>query len=134
MKLRRRARRHPPETIIALIDVSFFLLVFFLLVSRMDATAPFRVLPPVAQGGAAMPGGGATVSVGVAGALALDGVELDEAALLARLQDRLAADPALLVRVNADAGAALRHVLPLAARIEGLGAADIVLVVTPDAP
>ena len=72
MKLSRTPRRTPPETIIALIDVVFFLLIFFMLVGRMDATAPFDVLPPVAQTGVDMPGGGVTVSVASDGALALE--------------------------------------------------------------
>jgi len=35
------------------------------------------------------------------------------------------------VRLNADRAAPLRHVLPLAAEIEGLGAREVVLVLTP---
>ena len=46
MKLARPARAAHSETIVALIDVVFFLLVFFMLIGRMDATAPFDVLPP----------------------------------------------------------------------------------------
>src|SRR5690606_1738797 len=121
-------RRTPPETIVALIDVVFFLLVFFMLVGRMDATAPFDVLPPVAQQGDDMPGGGITVSVAADGALALDGVEQARDAVLAALARQLAAAPESLVRLNADRGAALRHVLPLAAEIEALGAREVVLV------
>jgi biopolymer transport protein ExbD len=134
MKLARPARRARPEPVVALIDVTFFLLVFFLLVARMDATAPFAVQPPQAQGGADMPGGGITVSVAADGALALDGVGLDAAALLARVAARLQDSPQALVRLNADRGAALRHVLPLLHRIEGLGPVRVVLAVTPDGP
>jgi len=132
MKLRRPETRTPPETIVALIDVVFFLLVFFMLIGRMDATAPFEVSPPVAASGRDMPGGGATVSVATAGALALDGAVLPRADLLALLEARLGETPDLLVRINAHGGARLRAVLPLAAEIEALGAADIVLVVTPE--
>lgn len=131
MKLRRRPQRRAPETIIALIDVVFFLLVFFLLIGRMDATAPFEVLPPVASRGSAMPGGGATVSVSQAGDLALDGVALDRGALVAGIAEALKADPGLLVRINAHHASPLRHLLPLVAEIEALGARDVVLVVMP---
>ena len=51
MKLSRPPARQPPETIVALIDVVFFLLVFFMLIGRMDATAPFDVSPPTAATG-----------------------------------------------------------------------------------
>ena len=85
MRLNRPVRRTPPETIIALIDVVFFLLVFFMLIGRMDATSPFEVLPATAQTGSDMPAGGATLSIGADGALALDGSEMDRARLLERL-------------------------------------------------
>ncbi len=131
MRLRRRPRRDSPETIVALIDVVFFLLVFFLLVGRMDATAPFEVTPAEAATGVDMPGGGITVAVGADGALALDGIAVTEAALLDGIARRLVADPQGLVRLNAHRMARLRDVLPLVARIEALGAADVALVVTP---
>lgn len=134
MRLHRLPRRTRPEPIVALIDVTFFLLVFFLLVSRMDATAPFSVMPPQAVAGTDMPGGGITVSIGADGSLALDGSIVSRSDLADRIAARLAEAPAALVRINADRGAALRHVLPLARQLEMLGARQVVLAVTPDRP
>lgn len=134
MRLARPERRRRPETIIALIDVVFFLLVFFMLVGRMDATAPFEVLPPVARSGSDMPGGGVTVSIAADGRLALDGVGRERAALLDALAEALREAPEVLVRINADRGAELRRVLPLVGEIEALGAREVVLVLTPAAP
>jgi biopolymer transport protein ExbD len=134
MKLTRRTRRESPESIIALIDVVFFLLVFFLVVGRMDATAPFSVDPAHALTGADLPGGGSTIAVSAAGDLALDGKALDRAALLDGVAKALAATPALLIRINAHKFAHLRDVLPLVAEIEALGARDVVLIVTPALP
>ena len=130
MKLKRPPAKPMPETIVALIDVVFFLLVFFMMVGRMDATAPFEVTPPYGETGSDMPAGGATVSVAEDGRLALDGLEIAEADLADRLTQMIAADPALLIRVNAHRATELRHVLPLVAEFEALGAAEIVLVVT----
>ena len=132
MKLARRPRRAQPETIIALIDVVFFLLVFFMLIGRMDATAPFSVDPPLAETGVDMPGGGATVAMDAEGALAIDGVESDREGILTVLAQRIAETPGLLVRINADGAAQLRYLLPLAAEIEVMGAGEVVLVVTPE--
>ncbi|MEM1007296.1 MAG: biopolymer transporter ExbD [Pseudomonadota bacterium] len=134
MKITRPAPRRHPETIIALIDVVFFLLVFFMLIGRMDATAPFDVLPPVSGTGADMPAGGLTMSVSAQGALALDGLELTEGAAIEQVQSALSSDPDLLIRINAHRDAPLRDVLPLIARFEALGARDVVLVVTPPGP
>ena len=132
MKLTRRARPEQSETIVALIDVVFFLLVFFMLIGRMDATAPFDVVPPTAQTGADMPAGGATLSIAADGALAFDGVPVTLPEFQAQLTARLLDAPDLLVRVNADRAAELRNVLPLIGMAENLGAPDVVLVVTPE--
>jgi biopolymer transport protein ExbD len=131
MKLKRRARDQQSETIIALIDVVFFLLVFFMLIGRMDATAPFSVEPPIAQSGSDMPAGGATVAISETGALALDGNEVSREALEQTLIQMLTADDGLRVRINAHRDAELRHVLPLVGWAESIGVRDVVLVVTP---
>ncbi|MBB4284847.1 ExbD/TolR family protein [Roseospira goensis] len=134
MRLRRSPRRRAPETIVALIDVVFFLLVFFMLVGRLDATAPFEVTPPLATVGTDLPAGGVTVSVSETGALALDGRPVSRAALLAALRPRAdAADGPPLVRINAHAAVALRVLLPLVTALEGIGMTTVVLVVTPNA-
>jgi biopolymer transport protein ExbD len=134
MKLTRTRRRESPETIIPLIDVVFFLLIFFMLIGRMDATAPFDVTPAIAMTGQDMPGGGATVSIAADGALALNGGALDRATLFDGIADILAEDPRTLIRINAHKGSELQDVLPLVAKIEAMGAMDVVLVVTPVAP
>ena len=134
MRLRRPPARAPMETVVAMIDVVFFLLVFFLLIGRMDATSPFEVIPPLALTGSDLPGGGVMVAVGADGRKALDGTEMEAEALIAALRDRAAAAPDLAVRVNAHGAAALGVVLPLLARLEDLGLAEVALVVSPDPP
>lgn len=134
MKLSRPAKRTYPETIVALIDVVFFLLVFFMLIGRMDATSPFEVLPALAQTGSDMPAGGATVSVGATGALAIDGNAMAQAGLLDRIKERLNETPDLLIRINAHKDTKMAVLLPLVGRIEALGAKDVMLVVTPESP
>lgn len=131
MKLIRPNRDQQSETIIALIDVVFFLLVFFMLIGRMDATAPFDVSPPVAQSGRDMPAGGATVAVSETGALALDGSEVTRKALEIAITGMLSADDGLRLRINAHRDAELRHVLPLVGWAEAIGVRDVVLIVTP---
>ncbi|WP_170755837.1 ExbD/TolR family protein [Ruegeria lacuscaerulensis] len=131
MKITRPAPRHHPETIIALIDVVFFLLVFFMLIGRMDATAPFDVAPPVAVTGADMPAGGITISVAADGIIALDGETVAPEDIERRVQSLLVAQPDILIRINAHREATLRSILPRIAQFEAMGARDVVLVVTP---
>lgn len=132
MKLNRPVRNPHFETIIALIDVVFFLLVFFMLIGRMDATAPFDVRPATAVTGRDMPAGGITLAISAEGALALDGEAVSRSALSPALSALLAEDPDLRLRINAHRAAELRNVLPLAAEGEALGFRDVVLVVTPE--
>ena len=134
MKLRRPARLAERETVVALIDVTFFLLIFFMLVGRLDATAPFAVKPPVGQTGTDLPAGGITLSLSPQGDLALDGTPITPQALSETITARLAKNPRTLIRINADQATELRHVLSLITRFEDLGAADVALIVTPDAP
>lgn len=129
MKLTRPPQRQQPETIIALIDVVFFLLVFFMLIGRMDATAPFDVSPPVAQTGSDMPAGGITLAVSETGYMAVDGVP--NADPLPQLLNAISGAPDTLIRINAHRDAELRHILPLIAKLEAAGARDVALVVTP---
>lgn len=132
MKLNRPARTPHSETIIALIDVVFFLLVFFMLIGRMDATAPFDVRPATAVTGRDMPAGGVTLAISGQGALALDGEAIARSALSPALSALLAEDPARRLRINAHRAAELRTVLPLVAEGETLGFREVVLVVTPE--
>nr|WP_174821966.1 biopolymer transporter ExbD [Ruegeria lacuscaerulensis] len=114
-----------------MIDVVFFLLVFFMLIGRMDATAPFDVAPPVAVTGADMPAGGITISVAADGIIALDGETVAPEDIERRVQSLLVAQPDILIRINAHREATLRSILPRIAQFEAMGARDVVLVVTP---
>ncbi len=132
MKLRRPPPRTERESVVALIDVTFFLLVFFMMVGRLDATAPFTVLPPNGQTGTELPGGGITVSVGIEGALAIDGAPMAPAALAPAIKTRLAANPKALIRINADRATPLRIILGLVNQLEDAGARDVAIIVSPE--
>jgi biopolymer transport protein ExbD len=132
VKLRKPHRMAERETVVALIDVTFFLLVFFMLVGRLDATAPFAVTPPLGVTGTDLPAGGITLSVAADGALALDGSPIEHAALHIAIADRIATNPQTLIRINADKTTELRIVLNLITEFEDVGAKDVALVVTPD--
>jgi biopolymer transport protein TolR len=134
MKLKRRAPPPHSETIVALIDVVFFLLVFFILVGRMDATAPFDLVPPVGVTGSPLPGGGMTLAINEAGEFAIDGRIIDHDAVVEKVKAALGKDANLLVRINADRNAELRRVMPVVSELEGLGAKQVVLIVTPNPP
>ena len=132
MKLRRPPPKTERESVVALIDVTFFLLVFFMMVGRLDATAPFTVLPPNGQTGTELPGGGITVSVGTDGALAVDGAPIAAEALTLAVKSSLATNPKALVRINADRATPLRIILGLVNKLEDAGAKDVAIIVSPE--
>lgn len=132
MKLKRPNSTTQNEPIIALVDVIFFLLVFFMLVARLDATAPFEVQPPIALSGSDMPGGGVTISISQDGEIALDGQVVSREHWFERLVEKTRHSPVELVRVNAHAAVSLRHVLPVLSKLEDAALAEVVVVVTPD--
>jgi len=132
MRLARPDHRPAAEPIIALIDVVFFLLVFFMLVARLDASAPFDVVPPVALSGRDMPGGGVTVSVANDGALAVNGAVAGNAVWLDLVRRAQARDSATLIRINAHRDVSLHHILPLITALEEARLGEVVLVVSPD--
>lgn len=127
--MRRPLRRRQGESIVPLIDVAFFLLVFFLLVGRFDATAPFDLSPPLADTALDLPAGGAMLSLTAAGELGLQRQAVAPARALEAIRARLADDPDYRIRLEADRDAPLRHLLPLVAALEEEGVRDLVLVV-----
>ncbi len=135
MNLSRPVQRPASETIIALIDVVFFLLVFAMLSGRMDASAPFELSPPIALTGDELGGGGITLAIGTNGELALDGIQAERTAAVDAIAQRIGRDGRqTLVRINADAETTLRNVLPLVSELEAVGAENVVFVVTPERP
>lgn len=120
------------EAMVPLIDVVFFLLVFALLIGRMDANTPFEVSPPLASATEDLPAGGATIAISIEGDLSLDGSASTQLDALTALTKRLQDDPDLRIRVQADRDADLRHLLPVLDALNTLGASEVVLVVTPD--
>lgn len=131
MKLKRPSRRAAPETIIALIDVVFFLLVFFLLVGRMDASAPFDVLPAFSQNGDILPGEGVTISISETGEFAVNGRGVPQNSVQEVVRGHMAQTESQLIRINADRETEVRDVLPMLSTLEALGPSQIVLIVTP---
>ena len=132
MKVKRRRSGTMPDPLISLIDVVFFLLVFFMLIGRMDATPPFDIDPPVSIAGEDLPRGGVTLALAADGRLALDGEEMEAEAALQRLKAQADAEEDLFLRVNAHADLRLNILLPLLSQLEAIGADNVVLVVTPN--
>lgn len=127
--LARPTRNPPQETLVALIDVVFFLLVFALLAGRMDATAPFDLTPPEATSAEDLPGGRIFVALSGDGRLAFEGEPVSREALQRLVVQRQANSPKMSISINADRAAPIGALMQLRRDLATLGARDVVLVV-----
>ncbi len=132
MNLRQDRARTPYDSIAPLINLSFLLLVYFLLIGTFDASAPFDVYPPVARTGQDLPAGGSVLSLSADGDVAFDGETVERETLEAVARAAISASPEKrFLRVNADGRLRVQEILPLIDLMETAGATTVVLVVTP---
>lgn len=135
MRLVRRKPRAPlddDERVLPLINVVFLLLIFFMVAGRLSSSDPFEITPMEAQTGEAVDPDGALLLIGPSGALALDGEEMDEDAVFARLSNARAADDAFRVRIKSDGGAEAIAVVRILERLRAIGVAEVKLMTVPD--
>ncbi|GGF01483.1 biopolymer transporter ExbD [Stappia taiwanensis] len=133
MKIAPEVRRRPVEPLLPLINVVFLLLIFLLLMGRVEERAKISVTP--GEAAHTEPAGAVLrLQVDAAGAVGF-GEILGEEAVLAALAVALAdddpgeGDPARPVAIRADAGADLAQVLRLARAVRRVGASAVMLEV-----
>jgi biopolymer transport protein ExbD len=125
MILPRPARRPPDEHVIPLINVVFLLLIFFMLVGRIEPPAPVAVEPPASARARAVAPAGPVVAVAADGRAWLDGAPIEPAALA----ERAAGARGVLVR--ADGRAPAGRVIAVLRALEAAGARDVRLLARP---
>ena len=122
--VRLRQRRPSParEPIIPLINVAFLMLIFMMLGATIEPLEPLAVELPV-SGTDTPPERASVVTFDALGRLALDGRELDRAALVAGL----VAERPTRVMLRVDGTASARAVVELAQEIQASGVATVEL-------
>lgn len=129
-------RRTAPEPLLPMIDVVFFLVVFFMMVGRLAAPEPFAVTAPEARGDPVLGEFALYVdAAGEAGFAGDDGVARGPAAMTALAAARAAwcgqadcaaeAPPLLL---HADAAAPATRVAALLPELAAMGFANLTLI------
>ncbi len=130
-------RRHPPESIVPMINVVFLLLIFFLMTAQIAPPDPIEVQPPMVTQPAGMAEGEFTLYLGADGTLAFrdaTGEEAAIAALKAAKEEYCALGgcsdtvppPPVILRAGAELpGATLARLMP---RLAQAGFAEIQLV------
>jgi len=137
MRIYTPPRRHPPQSIVPMINVVFLLLIFFLMTAQIAPPDPIEVQPPSVSQPGGVAEGEFTLYLGADGALAFRDVTGDEAAIAAlqAAKDAYCASggcsdnvppPPVILRADAELpGATLARLMP---RLAQAGFADIQLV------
>ncbi|WP_417515666.1 ExbD/TolR family protein [Minwuia sp.] len=110
-----------------LINVVFLLLIFFMIAGQLTTTDPFPITPLRSATGGDPDLAPKLLLIGRDGRLALDGVALDEATLLARFRDAGLST----VRLKADGAVPATTVIALMERLRDAGLRDLHLLTVP---
>jgi biopolymer transport protein ExbD len=135
MNLRLRERRRARIEIIPMIDVVFFLLVFFMMASL--SMTVYRGLPvnlPRAATGATPPAETAAITVAPDGQAYLDREPVTRAALGERLRRLVGANPSVAIVITADEAVAHGQVVDVLDEVRGAGVTRMAIAIRPDAP
>lgn len=131
MRIPRTERaRGEEEAIVPLINVVFLLLIFFMLVGTLAPPDRLPVDPPISATEEAADTEGLVIILDADGRLAVDDDVLPLDPLTDRVAERLADQPALSVRVKADAAAPSGALVDLLDRLQSLGLERVVLLTT----
>jgi biopolymer transport protein ExbD len=135
MILRRRERRRARIEIIPMIDVVFFLLVFFMMASL--SMTVYRGLPvnlPRAATGTTPPAETAAITVAQDGQAYLDREPVTRAALGERLRRLVGANPSVAIIITADEAVAHGRVVDVLDEVRGAGVTRMAIAIRPEAP
>lgn len=128
MKIRLRPRRRARIEIIPMIDVIFFLLVFFMMSSlSMTRINSLRVTLPKSAGAPQAGKPTATITVKRSGEILVNASPVTLASLGEALAHAMASDPQQTVIVNADEGASYGRVVQAMDRAREIGARKFAL-------
>jgi biopolymer transport protein ExbD len=132
----RTRRDNDDERILPLINVVFLLLIFFMLTGHLAASDPFAIEPAKSVSEGLDSPQDLLILVSADGRTALDGIEMDEEAVVATAAERLkkmspAGTPAL--RLKVDGGADATHIVRLMQRLRKAGFRKLNLLTVPKA-
>lgn len=122
--------RNDDERVLPLINVVFLLLIFFMIAGQLSATDAFRVQPAESASEGEPEAQDVLVLVARDGRLALDGEELEAAALEAALRGR----EDVRVRLKADGRARATEVVAVMERLRAAGVGRLHLLTVPERP
>ena len=135
MILRRRVRKRARIEIIPMIDVVFFLLVFFMMASL--SMTVYRGLPvnlPRATSGSTPPAESAAITVSRDGQAYLDRQPVTREVLGQRLRGLVGANPLVAIIITADEAAMHGRVVDVLDEVRTAGVTRMAIAIRPEAP
>ena len=135
MILRRRERKRARIEIIPMIDVVFFLLVFFMMASL--SMTVYRGLPvnlPRATSGSTPPAESAAITVSRDGQAYLDRQPVTREVLGQRLRGLVGANPLVAIIITADEAAMHGRVVDVLDEVRTAGVTRMAIAIRPEAP
>jgi biopolymer transport protein ExbD len=121
------ARRHRGLRLAPLVDVVFLLLVFFMLVARLDTPQTIAVEPPSERGGGALEGA-VLIRLGADGGLDLNGSAIEVSDLQHQVAPFLDRDPETRFLVQPAFEAPLQGLVRVLDGLRTAGAEDLILL------
>ena len=128
MEFSRTRRKKIEISLIPLIDVSIFLLIFFMLAGSVEKFDIIAVEPPVAQSGKLMDEGHVVIVLGRLDEIILNDEIVEMKEMLATLTPQLKANPNKVVTVKADAQVPANRVIDVMDAIKQAGGRNLSIV------
>lgn len=128
MDFARAHRKNPRITLVPLIDVSIFLLIFFMVAGSVEKFELIAVDPPVAQSGKLMDEGHVTILLGRHDEIIVGEEIVDVSEMQNILAPELAANPNKVITVKADATVPANRVIDVMDAIKAAGGANLSIV------
>ena len=124
-----RTRKKPIViSLIPLIDVSIFLLIFFMLAGSIEKFEIIPVDPPLAQSGKLMDEGHVVITLGKLDEIIVDDEIVEMSGMIAMLTPLLKANPNKVITVKADASVPANRVIDLMDDIKQAGGRNLSIV------
>jgi biopolymer transport protein ExbD len=134
MEFSRAPRKRVTISLVPLIDISIFLLIFFMVAGSVEKFELIPVDPPVAQSGKLMEEGHLTILLGRHDEVIVDDEIVDVKDIPALLGTQLAANPNKVITVKADATVPANRAIEVMDTIKAAGGRNLSIITQSKVP
>ena len=120
-------RQRASAGMIPLIDIAFFLLIFFMVAGSIQQFEIIEIDPPQAQAGRMLDEGQLTILLGKYDEIVMDDLLLDMNELTQRLKAKLAVNPNRVVTVKADGAVPAVRLIAIIDQVKHAGGKEITI-------